>query len=425
MDNGGFFKTFFSPRFNEKKSSSGTDKKNGAREKIIFIVLSILISAFIWLFVVDPVKSITISVPIKVRGLTANKVIEGKNIIVSNNHIPQYVEVTLVGRNSYLKNVNKDSFYAQLDFRKITNVNQTKLNIELPYSKEDLVGVKVSGVNPSSLDLQLDKYSGTVLKVSIKKEGSPKPGYKVMNITSDTNIVQLSGATSVVQNAVSAVLLVDVSNATSSYQEQTYIKVVDKQGKEVEGTEKKYIANISVDVAKEFEVVPVLEGVPPEGYYYKTPVVYPAKVYLYGNSDVLSGIERVFTEPIDISKFKKDTTVHPKLVIAEGLSIESNNPNVRVVFPIEGAKEANYTILSKKFNIIGKDPGMKYTLLANSLNVNIIGPISKISSLKAENMLVNIDVSGLERGVKKVPVTINLPNDCKLNHKAEISVNIE
>lgn len=61
---------------------------------------------------------------------------------------------------------------------------------------------------------------------------------------------------------------------------------------------------------KTVEVVPNIEGKPPEGYriYYQGIKINPRRIAIAGKLDDLNKVEKIYTEPIDVSKFTNTTT---------------------------------------------------------------------------------------------------------------------
>ena len=61
---------------------------------------------------------------------------------------------------------------------------------------------------------------------------------------------------------------------------------------------------------KTVEVIPNIQGTPPEGYriYYEGIKINPPRIAIAGKLDDLNKVERIYTEPIDVSKVTNTTT---------------------------------------------------------------------------------------------------------------------
>lgn len=394
--------------------------------KLFLGIVSVLISMFIWLFAVDPVKNMTITVPIEVIGLEGNDVIENKDIILIDTTIPDSVDITISGRQSYLEGIDRTSFESKIDFSTIENVEQEEITIDTNLVDVDVRGVRIVSQYPKKVELTLDTFSGSTIPLEVNTTGTPADGFVLMGVELDNKYLQMSGSNAVISKASKAVVTVDVSGLGESFQSQKYAKIFDKDGNEIEDLNKQYKTGVRVRIARELAVNPVLVGQVDEEFQYisGTAKVNPEKVYVYGDNEYLKSLTTIDTEQIDISNLKKTTELNATLNIPENVRLDDSIDIVKVTVPVHSVGETVLTISKGDIKFLNKNENLEYSIEPKTFEIKVIGTASEIAKFKEKKRKVTIDVAGLAQGSHEANLEFDALSALRISMEEEILLNI-
>ncbi|MEI6132513.1 MAG: CdaR family protein [Bacillota bacterium] len=393
--------------------------------KTILVIVSVLLSLFIWLFLVDPVKTITFSVPVKTVSLAPDNEIVGKNLVVLTQSIPDSVEITLFGRASSLNSIKMDKFYSTIDFTNIVSPGNITLPISGPFG--ELKGVRVIDVSRKQIDLQIEKLNNSILQVDLRLIGEPKAGYKIITKTISPINIQLIGTEAVLKKASKAVVDINVADKDQSFTKTMYVKIIDSNGIEVKGTEKQYKTLVNIAIGKEVPVIPVLQGSPTNGFSYVqgTASVSPKTVVLSGTKEVLDGISSVYTLPLNISSLSEEKILDAEIDVPLGTKVYGRNNFVKVTVPIKGLVTRQLQVPKSLVKYINSDPANTYSVAVSSLFLTVKGPLDVVNNINELAFVPKIDVASLGIGQHTVPFEVILPKNCAYEGKHEVVINIE
>jgi len=394
--------------------------------KPVIVVISIIISLLIWLFLVDPVKTITFSIPVRTLSLTPDNTIEKKNLIVLNQSVPESQEITITGRKSFIDSLDMEKFYALINFSKISAQGTYTLPVDGPFGGV-MNGVKVIEKSPSEINLKVDKLNNTIVQVELRIIGTPKQEYRLITKSSTPGSIQLLGSASMLKKAAKAVVDVDVSGIDTGFEDTMYVKIVDENGLEIKGTAKQYKTVVKIEVAKEVPVIPVMLSQPGNGFSYThgTASVDPKTVLLKGNTAQLDAISQIYTLPIDINGFTQDTVVDARLSVPNDVSVYGRNTSVKVTVPIQGMISRTLVVPTSLLQINNKNALYKYTIINTSLIFNIYGSSNLVNAVSELSLLPVIDVQTLQLGLQTVSFDVQLPASVTFDGKHEVQINVE
>ena len=397
-----------------------------SNQKSFLAIISLLISIFIWLFAVDPVTTMTVTVPVEVVGLEGNDVIENKELILVDTTIPNSVDVTISGRQSYLENIDRSSFECKIDFSLVESGEQEEISIDTYFIEEKAHGVRIVSQYPKKVDLNLDIFSGSTIPLEVNTTGTPAEGFVLRDVELDNKYLQMSGSNSVISQASKAVVTVDVSGLSDSFQSQKFVKIFDKDGNEIEALNKSYKTGVRVNIARELNVNPVIVGETDAEFQYVpgSAKVEPEKVYVYGDSKYLKTLTTIDTEQIDISNLKKSTEVSATLIVPENVRLEDDVNIVDVVIPVHAVGESVLTISKSEIKYLNKSDALDYTIDPKTFRIRVEGTASEIAKFKEKRKKATVDVSGLVSGSYEPDIEFDAAATLKITIIDEISLDV-
>lgn len=370
--------------------------------KGLLMISSVVVAVLLWVLVVDPVKTTTVSIPVQVNGLLDNSFIDGKDIMVTDSQIPQRVDLTIKGRESYLNKVNRQAFATVVDFTTVTSEGQTSIKLSEPIynGTDELSGVRTVGMEPDSVTVKMVEVGGNTLSLYVNTIGKPAADYEIVEMKAVPDVIRLVGDKQVMSNAEKAVAYVDVTNLSSSLQKQIEVELLDKNGEVIVSADNKYYADVTVVVGKRVPVVPKIVGKPNERYSFKKNRVTtnPKYIVVTGNSQELRNLKEIPTKAIDISTFDRTMIFDVDLMLPGGVQIPDGRTTVEVTIPIKNVEIKTFTISKENIRFLNVPSEYKCELVSCPSGVTITGTAAELRKLKSRDVLLNIDLKNVKEG---------------------------
>ena len=230
-------------------------------------------------------------------------------------------------------------------------------------------------------------------------------------VTPDT--VTVSGGSSTIDKISSAVISGEESGISGNFEKSYNIKFIDSNGDEVTGVSSNIdTAKLSVKVSNGKSVPIDLKttGTPKTGLELQGYELSSNYVNIAGSSDVLSQVQYIDTEIVDISQLDKTSEINVKLLVPEGVIITNGQEYVKVTVTLK-AQET----VSKKLDVT-----IQYNNLKDNLN------------LESSSEKVGVTVSGIQAELDKINEgslsaildLSNITDEGSYSNKPEVSFNI-
>ena len=201
-------------------------------------IVSILLAVTRWLLVVnidDPVVRCTYrEVPETIKNA---EVITNQDMIYEvlddTDIIPR---VTIYAPRSVGENISKSDIVATADMNTLNSLNTLQVEFSVPK-----VGNQIGDIRGStdSVRVSIENKKNVQLVLKTNVTGNAPEGYVVGNVTTDQNLVRVSGPESAVNRVVSAGINIDMSTLsefTSDITTSVPVRLYDEEGNEVEGS---------------------------------------------------------------------------------------------------------------------------------------------------------------------------------------------
>lgn len=383
-------------------------------------LISFLTAITLWLLVVnidDPVVRWTyLDIPVTIKNAD---VITNQGMIYevldNTDVIPR---VTVYATRSVGENINKSDIVATADMNSLNSLNTLQVEFSVPR-----VGNKISDIRGSAdnvrISIENKKNIQKVLKTNVT--GDAPSGYVVGNVTTDQNLVRVSGAESVVNRVSSAVINIDMSTLsefTSDITTSVPVRLYDEEGGEVEGgTLTKHPDSVMItieilstkDVPLRFEV----EGKPAEGYGLTGVVTSDMQtIRIAGRRSALNSVNEIVIPPeaIDISEADEDLTTQVDVYkyLPENIQMADKSASVPVNVTIGVEKEitTEYTLKAKDVKVTNIPAGLECQIegLDEEYMVSITGIRSAMGAISERTLSTTLDVTAWaqQQGLKEL-----------------------
>lgn len=297
------------------------------------IILSVIVAIIMWGYVMtttNPSLSKTVrNVPLIITNL--NDIQSDGYEVVDRDELPT-ISVTVEGARDVLMDVSADNLVASVTVASIDEgIKSINLKIDSP------AGVKVLKKEPNQINLKLEKVIEKQLSVDLEVTDDIKDG-KILEVNENSPTeITVKGLRTVVDSVEKIVASVDDEDYLNGKIHNIPVKAYDKDNKEVTDvvlSAKEVSVSYIVSTTKEVEIK-AQSSAPLSGYSLISLTTVPTKVIIKGQNDIISKIDSIETEEIDISTLKKTTTGEVELNLPDGVEIYDGDIKVNYTAEIE------------------------------------------------------------------------------------------
>lgn len=376
---------------------------NVATRNIGLKVLAVVLALMLWSYVISSNTSITrVKTHYGLQGyVSGQNTLESYNLAMAMDptdalsNITVEVEVPLA---SYSYSTS-ENVKVQLDLSSV----RTAGTQEVPLKATTSYGT-VKRIYPSSISMNFEARDSRSIPVNVQIIGTEEGYWYNCNRVNPSQIT-IYGATSIVQNITSAVVMPDVSGQYTGYSTSNRLELRDRDGNTVPSS---LISRASSSASLGIEIYPakdiaishniddVITGEIAEGYIVESITIQPSSVTVAADPELLSVIDTMVIEPIEIDSVSQSFTRRASIAGLSDLKYISSEQvyvNVQIV-------EENVSKWYEDIHVtfIGKDPGLDITSGLIQASVRVTGPRSDLENLDPEDLNVVVDLTGLGAG---------------------------
>jgi YbbR domain-containing protein len=157
-------------------------------------------------------------------------------------------------------------------------------------------------------------------------------------------------------------------------------------------------------------VITQLNGEPAQGYEVVDRTINPATVLVDGPADVIDQLISVSTEPIDISGAAETVSRRAQItgLPDEVHVLEPTDAIVDVVVQIRQSG-VRQPLPEQSVQVVGLAPGLTAQVAPDSIGVTVVASEEVLSALTANDLTVQVNVTGLGPGVYQLKPVVALP----------------
>lgn len=376
------------------------------------LIIAFVLAIAVWIMAVtssDPsVENVyPNSVPIEVVGQASNTVI--------NTNLIEDVSITLRAPTSIWNTLllEKAPVRAFIDLSGLGVGSHT-----VPVQVQ--IGIKPMEIltfSPRSVTLEIEPLMTRTMDIRIIFQGSLPVGYEAQEpILSETSVT-VSGAQSLVENVAEVRAVIKLTDVKTNIDQSVQLAAVNTSGQSVTGV------SISPDKVNYTQAVAerggyrnvvvkvVTSGQVMNGYKLTNLSVFPPTVTVYATDpliiDALPGY--VETMPIDLTEKNADFEQRVSLNLPVGVqTLEVGLVTVNVgIAPIE----STLSLVDVSVEPVGLTTGRTAIIEPEKVNVVISGPLIVLQAIKASDLRVLLDLTGMGIGSYTLapPMLLNIP----------------
>lgn len=390
-------------------------------------ILSLILALIVWLVVVN------IDNPTTTRLFRDIDVeIQHEDAINSLNKVYEIIEgstvdVTVKGKRSVLDNMKDTDIKAAADLSNLSYTNAVPIVVTCSKSVDSLSLGRIS-----TLKVNLEDVATKQLKVTIVPKGSEEAGYFIGTIKAKPNIIQVTGAESLIARIDQVRVDIDISNVSEDFHAEGEPKAYDADGRSIGSSNLSFSTNkieliATVLKTKTVNIDITTEGIPLEGYQFAGIDYEPKKITIAGESSALKDVNSI---PISMDIGNAFLNIEEEIDLTEyipaGVSIAEDSKTVIVNIAIEKLQEKNIDFNTNDIEIKNLPTGVTFSFdEQDELSVAVLGLSDKLSDVTKESLNPYINLLDLGLGTHEVEVMFSVEKGVKIKKKLILSITLK
>ena len=408
-------------------------------------LVSFLFAVLVWIVVTninDPITPLPVSdVPVTIRH--GELLTERGQVYEVLDNTDVIDTVTIYAHRSVIETLDKSNVVAIADMEDLTSVDTIPIRLSTNKYNDSLESIRGS---IDSVKLNIEDKQTRSIPIRANVVGEVQEGYMLGNVSTEQNLIRVSGPESVVSQIAKAQAEVNVSGFTSNINTDADIRLYDEDGKEIPSTTlERSITRVRVTIEiLEKKTVPisfVASGTPADGYrmtgeYEST----RNNVIIAGRSSAVQKIDviEIPTGVLDVTGATGNVTelVDLKEYLPDGIVLAEEDFTGMINITAYIGPEVRRTLASSVQNIhvTGVPEGFtaEITEPNSYFSIAFFGLAEEFEEINLSSLALSVDVAAwlereeieeLESGYYWIPVSVNLPENSKLTYE-ELQVHI-
>ena len=407
-------------------------------------LISFLFAAVLWLIATninDPIGTFRVSnVPVQI--LNANLITDSGQVYEVLDGTDTIGVVTISAKRSIIDSLNENNIVAVADMNDLTSLNTIRIQLSTNKYNDRLESITGSIDN---VRLNVENKRTKTLPLRTSTTGEVREGYIIGEITTEQNLVEISGPESVVSQVYKAVVTVDVSGFTNNIGTDSEIHLYDENDVEITaGSIVKNINKVRVNVAiLERKTVPLIwsvSGVPANGYQITGEITATREnVAIAGRSKMIADIEALSIPEtaLDVNGATEDVEILVDLnqYLPDGIILaeEDFRGRVAVTIHVEPTSERTIEIPVRRIQVSGIPEGwdMLWPDDVESYTVTLVGLAANLDAVDVNELQASVDMAAymeregieeLSEGYYMPELSLELNNDITMRTAVRVQM---
>lgn len=402
--------------------------KNRIMNNLALKLLALAVAFIVWLVIInitDPTISRRFNnIPVDILN---------ENVITSSNQVYEVedgdtVDVTVKGKRSFVEELSEDDFYASADLSKLSTINTAGIQVKLNKLTKENVDLDW---NNAVLRISLEERERQQFKVQITTEGELADSYVLGEVTTQPNIIEVSGGKSKIGRIASIGAMVQLDGQGSDFEADVTPILYDKDKDVIDSTnvtfsKDKIHVKIQVMPTKTIPLYVDVTGNPADGYRHIQTDYKPESVMVSGTRADLEKLKSI-SIPFDIDGAKKDVEKEVDLTKYIDTSVyrladEFSTVSIRCVVEKNGKRTFSFVNSDINLKNLPEDMNFSYADENQRHTITIMGGEDDLQNVTLTSLGASIDVSGLSAGRHTVEIVFDLPDNIKLKSNVKVDI---
>lgn len=379
------------------------------RSKLGALLLSFVIALGLWMYVRTYVNTdyeqTFYNIPVALEGKT--RLSERQLMLLSEEEY--VVDLKVHGSRQDVSKINSGNIQVVADLSDINEPGEHNLTYSIIYPGDVPTGAVSAERDPDRVTLIVARRKTKEIPVQVNLEGDVPANYIKDNaaVELDHSVVEISGPESVVDQIDHAAITIDCEGRTETIYESCRYVLQDKKNTPVDAawittnvSEVKVYLPVSMVKKIPLKVTLVDGGGATEDT--TTVQIEPKEISVSGSETALNALTELDLGTIDLSQITEDTVMEFEINLPEGVNNVSNLPTAAVSISFPKLATREFTV--SEFEALNLAPGMTWEPLTKQLIITVRGLKSEIQRLGAADIIVQVDLAGVENTAAVEPI---------------------
>ena len=379
------------------------------RSKLGALLLSFVIALGLWMYVRTYVNTdyeqTFYNIPVALEGKT--RLSDRQLMLLSEEEY--VVDLKVHGSRQDVSKINSGNIQVVADLSDINEPGEHNLTYSIIYPGDVPTGAVSAERDPDRVTLIVARKKTKEIPVQVNLEGDVPANYIKDNaaVELDHSVVEISGPESVVDQIDHAAITIDCEGRTETIYESCRYILQDKKNTPVDAawittnvSEVKVYLPVSMVKKIPLKVTLVDGGGATEDT--TTVQIEPKEISVSGSETALNALSELNLGTIDLSQITEDTVMEFEINLPEGVNNVSNLPTAAVSISFPKLATREFTV--SEFEALNLAPGMTWEPLTKQLIITVRGLKSEIQRLGASDIIVQVDLAGVENTAAVEPI---------------------
>ena len=379
------------------------------RSKLGALLLSFVIALGLWMYVRTYVNTdyeqTFYNIPVALEGKT--RLSDRQLMLLSEEEY--VVDLKVHGSRQDVSKINSGNIQVVADLSDINEPGEHNLTYSIIYPGDVPTGAVSAERDPDRVTLIVARKKTKEIPVQVNLEGDVPANYIKDNaaVELDHSVVEISGPESVVDQIDHAAITIDCEGRTETIYESCRYVLQDKKNTPVDAawittnvSEVKVYLPVSMVKKIPLKVTLVDGGGATEDT--TTVQIEPKEISVSGSETALNALTELNLGTIDLSQITEDTVMEFEINLPEGVNNVSNLPTAAVSISFPKLATREFTV--SEFEALNLAPGMTWEPLTKQLIITVRGLKSEIQRLGATDIIVQVDLAGVENTAAVEPI---------------------
>ncbi len=400
------------------------------RNKLGALLSAIVIALGLWMYVITYVSTdheqTFYNIPVALEG---SAILADRQLMLLSED--EYkVNIKVHGSRQDVSKINSGNIQLVADLSNIYEPGEHNLTYVIIYPGDVPTGAVSSEKNPDRVRVLVARKKTKEIPVLVSYQGDVPAEYikDTSALELDYSYVEIIGPEDVVDKIDHAAITIDCDGRTESIYESFRYELQDSENKPVDA--EWITTNVSevkvylpVSMVKKIPLTVTLVDGGGATAATTTVVIEPAQISVSGSEAALNALPELNLGTIDLAQITEDTKREFEINLPEGVRNVSNllTAQVSITFPKLATREFTIT----EFVPLNLPAGMVWEPLTKQLTITVRGLKSEVQRLNAQDILVQVDLTGVENTAAVEP-TIRFPeNLASLGEVGSYSISVQ
>ncbi len=366
--------------------------------KIFWIIVSLLTSLAMWVYVTSMQQNEFSKTfyGVEVELVGEDSLRNNKNMVITDLDTST-VTVKISGPRGIVASLSTSDLKACVDVSKLSRSAYTTQQFYISYPEGiDTSNLDDSSRSPSTVSFMVSPLNSKTVQVRGSFDGSLAEGYTAETPVFEPSTITVSGPEASLKDVSYAWVTFGKEDVDSTYTVETGYTLMNDKGEECSTvgltcSEDVVTATLPLLLVKEVPLtVDIIEGAGATKANTKIKVE-PSSLTLAGDSALLTGMNKIVLDTIDLSDFERTFSETYTIPLDNNLKNYTGVTEAKVTVEIVGLETRTFKV--KNISYINCTDGYTADIISESLDVVIRGTTEQLNQLKAENIRAVADLT--------------------------------